>query len=172
MKRRPVGLFLWSCSILWIDRLGVSTEDRTAALELSRRILALAREHDHPALLEIDSDPETARLLALSGDELAKAAEVHLRGARAWQRKKEDANLRRLDEARLAIDGFDLGRARSLLLRIEEEYLTADGFAKRDALLIDLEARSMESEALQESAEQIIVESLPRWRRWFYRRRS
>ena len=144
--------------------------DQAAALALSRRILALAREHDHHALLSIDADPDTARLLALSSDDLARAAEVHLSGARAWRRRKEDANLRRLDEARTAMDGFDIARAKSLLLRIEEEFLSAEGFELRDSILLDFEARSMESESLQASAEQIIVESLPRWRRWMRRR--
>lgn len=148
----------------------MSTDDQAAALALSRRILALAREHDHPGLLEVDADPDTARLLALSADNLARAAEVHLSGARAWRRRKEDANLRRLAEARTAMDGFDISRAKSLLLRIEEDFLSQEGVDLRDAILIDLEARSMESESLQASAEQIIVENLPRWRRWMRRK--
>jgi hypothetical protein len=147
-----------------------SSEDRAAAIELSRRILSLARRHDHAALLEIDADPETSRLLGSSNEELAKAASVHLRGARAWQRKKEDANVRRLEEVRTAIDGFDIARAKSLLLRIEEDYLTPEASSLRDGVLLDLEARSMESESLQASADQIIVEHLPRWRRWLKRR--
>ncbi|MFW2340844.1 MAG: hypothetical protein ACN4GK_12400 [Acidimicrobiia bacterium] len=147
-----------------------SNEDRTAAIALSRRILALARQHDHAALLAIDSDPETGRLLGSSDEELAKAASVHLRGARAWRRKKEDANLRRLEEARTAIDGFDIARAKSLLLRIEDDYLTPESSSLRDGVLLDLEARSMESESLQASADQIIVEHLPRWKRWLRRR--
>ena len=103
-------------------------------------------------------------------EELAKAASVHLRGARAWRRKKEDANLRRLEEARTAIDGFDIARAKSLLLRIEDDYLTPESSSLRDGVLLDLEARSMESESLQASADQIIVEHLPRWKRWLRRR--
>mgnify|MGYP001825854848 FL=1 len=148
-----------------------NSDDRSAAIALSRRILALARQHDHAALLAIDADPETARLLGSSSEELAKAASVHLRGARAWRRKREDANLRRLEEARVAIDGFDIARAKSLLLRIEEDYLTPEGSSLRDGVLLDLEARSMESESLQASADQIIVEHLPRWKRWLKRRR-
>ena len=148
-----------------------SQDDYAAALALSKRILALAREHDHPGLLAIDADPETARLLATSGDGLATAAATHLQGARAWRRRKEEANQRRLAEARTAMDGFDLVRARSLVLRIEEEFLSPQSAADRDALLLEFEARSMESEQLQETAAQVIEEHLPRWRRWLGRSR-
>ena len=148
-----------------------NSDDRSAAIALSRRILALARQHDHAALVVIDADPETERLLGSSSEELAKAASVHLRGARAWRRKREDANLRRLEEARVAIDGFDIARAKSLLLRIEEDYLTPEGSSLRDGVLLDLEARSMERASLQASADQIIVEHMPSWKRWLKRRR-
>jgi hypothetical protein len=148
-----------------------SQDDYAAALALSKRILALAREHDHPGLLAIDADPETARLLATSEDGLASAATTHLQGARAWRRRKEEANQRRLAEARIAMDGFDLVRARSLVLRIEEEFLSPQSATDRDALLLEFEARSMESEQLQETAAQVIQEHLPRWRRWLGRGR-
>ncbi|MDF1595660.1 MAG: hypothetical protein P1T08_06145 [Acidimicrobiia bacterium] len=146
--------------------------DRTeAAQALNRRILALARQHDHLALLALDADPETAPLLALLTGDLASAALVHLEGARAWRRRKEEANQRRLAEARAALDGFDLVRARSLLFRIEEEFLSSPGVEDRDAILLEFEARTMETEELQETAEDVIDEYLPRWRRWLRKRR-
>lgn len=142
-----------------------------AALALSRRILALARQHDHPALLAIDADPETASLLAILNGDLASAALVHLEGARAWRRRKEEANQRRLTEARAALEGFDLVRARSLLFRIEEEFLSSQGIDDRDAVLLEFEARTMESEELRETADDIIDEYQPLWRRWRRKRR-
>ena len=148
------------------------TTEHDAARALSRRILVLARQHDHQALLDLDADPETERLLGLLSDDLASAAVVHLQGARAWRRRKEDANRRRLVEAKAALDGFDLARARSLLLRIEEAYLSSEGADERDAILIEFEARSMESEQLQETADQVIEEYTPRWRRWLRLRRG
>ncbi len=156
--------------------LGIRLADRMSieqdvARELNRRILVLARQHDHRALLEIDGDPETERLLGLLSDDLASAALLHLQGARAWRRRKTEANGRRLAEARTALDGFDLPRARSLLLRIEEEFLSPAIAAERDALLIEFESRSMENEQLQDSADQIIDEYTPRWRRWLRKRR-
>ncbi|MDH5372650.1 MAG: hypothetical protein OEX97_06870 [Acidimicrobiia bacterium] len=146
------------------------TTEHDAARSLNRRILVLARQHDHQALLEIDADPETERLLGLLSDDLASAAVVHLQGARAWRRRKEDANRRRLVEAKAALDGFDLARARSLLLRIEEAYLSPEVADERDAILLEFEARSMESEQLQETADQVIDEYTPRWRRWLRKR--
>jgi hypothetical protein len=142
-----------------------------AARALNRRILALARRHDHLALLAVDADPETAQLLALLDGDLASAALVHLEGAKAWRRRKEEANQRRLAEARTALDGFDLVRARSLLFRIEEEFLSSRGVDDRDAILLEFEARTMESENLQEIADDIIDEYLPRWRRRRRKRR-
>ncbi len=146
--------------------------DIDAAKELNRKILALAREHDHQGLLELDADPETGRLLELLPEGMSGAATTHLQGARVWRRRKEEANVRRLDEARDALAAFDLERARSLLLRVENAFLTTETFADRDRLLLDFEARSMENEELQNSASEILEEHLPRWRRWFRRRRS
>jgi hypothetical protein len=142
-------------------------EQSEAAQTLSRQILALARRHDHRALLEIDADPQTADLLDFLDDDLSRAAAVHLQGARTWRRRREEANQRRLTEARAALDGFDLARARSLLLRVEDEYLSTHDAADRDDILLALEARSMETEQLQQTADQILDEHLPFWRRWF-----
>ena len=132
--------------------------------------MVLARQHDHVALLAIDAEPETAELLALLPEEFTEATRVHLEGARSWRRRKVEANKRRLGEVRQALDGFDLVRARSILLRIEEEYLSPESVADRDQILLDFESRSMETEQIQAIADEIIQENTPRWRRWIRRR--
>ena len=144
--------------------------DLQAAQRLTSRIRARAVNDDYRSLLEIDADPDTARLLGVLNTDLAAAARVHLDAARRWKKGREDANRRRLDEAQVALGGFDLPLTRALLSRVEEEWLTPEDGATRDDLLLRMEARTMETEELSTLAADALEEYRPR-RRWWQRKR-
>ena len=139
--------------------------DLQAARHLTSRIRALAVRDEHRSLLEIDADPDTSPLLDLLGNDLAAAARLHLDAARRWKLRMEETNRRRLEEARIALDGLDLTLTRALLTRIEEDWLTADDAAARDDTLLQLEARAMETEDLTNLATEAFADYKPRRRR-------
>ncbi len=147
------------------------TPEFEEALQLSSRILSLARAHDHDALLRIVDDPASIARLDLLEDDIARAARTHLEGAVVWRKQREAISRRRLDEAQEALDALDFALARSLLRRLEGEYVDDGDLERRDALFLDLEARMMETEQLQQSAAELIAERRPRGRRWKKKRR-
>lgn len=140
--------------------------DLQRAQQLASRIRALAIRDEYRNLLEIDAQPETARLLDALGTDLAAAARVHLDAARRWRARMEETNRRRLTEARDALNGFDLTLTRALLSRIEEDWLTSDDAAVRDEVLLQMEARTMETEDLTALAAEAFEGHKPRGRRW------
>ena len=140
--------------------------DLQAAQQLTSRIRALAMRDEYRSLLDIDAEPDTARLLDSLGTDLAAAALLHLDAARRWKVRMEETNRRRLEEARLALDGFDLVLTRSLLGRIEEHWLTPGDAGVRDDLLLQMEARAMETEDLTALATEAFQEFKPLKRRW------
>ncbi|MDR9449776.1 MAG: hypothetical protein RI637_01050 [Acidimicrobiia bacterium] len=140
--------------------------DRQRAQQLASRIRALAIRDEYRNLLEIDAQPDTARLLDALGTDLAAAARVHLDAARRWRARMEETNRRRLTEARDALNGLDLTLTRALLSRIEEDWLTDDDAAVRDEILLQMEARTMETEDLTALAAEAFEEHKPRGRRW------
>lgn len=140
--------------------------DRERARQLASRIRAYAVRDEHRALLEIDADPATSRLLERLGTDLAAAARLHLDAARRWKLRMEETNGRRLEEARAALDAFDLALTRALLSRIEEDWLTPDDAAVRDQILLQLEARTMETEDLSALADEAFQEFKPLKKRW------
>ena len=153
------------------DRLAAHRKDTMeAAYQLASRISALARQHDHLALLDVDEAEMTASLLALLPDSTQERAQIHLRGARHWGRRQVESNRRRLEEARGALDGLDIVLARSIVRRVEERFLTELEIAERDQLLLDISARSIEAEELAESADQIVAEEKQAQRRWWQRK--
>lgn len=140
--------------------------DLHAAQELVSRIRALAIRDEYRNLLEIDAQPDTTRLLNALGTDLAAAARLHLDAARRWKLRMEETNRRRLTEARDALNGFDLTLTRALLSRIEEDWLTSDDAAERDEILLQMEARTMETEDLTALAAEAFERHKPRGRRW------
>lgn len=140
--------------------------DLHAAQELASRIRALAIRDEYRNLLEIDAQPDTTRLLNALGTDLAAAARLHLDAARRWKLRMEETNRRRLTEARDALNGFDLTLTRALLSRIEEDWLTSDDAAARDEILLQMEARTMETEDLTALAAEAFERHKPRGRRW------
>jgi hypothetical protein len=149
----------------------MDSSDLEQAQQLTSRIRALAVRDEHRSLLEIDANPETTRLLELLGTDLAAAASLHLDAARRWKARMEETNRRRLVEAQAALDGFDLTLARALLSRIEEDWLTPDDVAARDGVLLQMEARTMETEDLTALASEAFKEHKPLGRRWQRRRK-
>jgi hypothetical protein len=145
--------------------------DHQQARQLASRIRALAVRDEHRALLEIDADPATSRLLDSLGTDLAAAARLHLDAARRWRLRMEETNSRRLEEAQAALDAFDLALTRALLSRIEEDWLTPDHAAVRDEILLQLEARTMETEDLSALADEAFQEFKPLKKRWQRKRK-
>ncbi|MDH3261470.1 MAG: hypothetical protein OEM81_07435 [Acidimicrobiia bacterium] len=145
--------------------------DLQAAQQLTSRIRALAVRDEHRSLLEIAADPDTSRLLDLLGTDLAAAARLHLDAAGRWKVRMEETNRRRLDEAQAALDGFDLTLSRAVLSRIEEDWLTPNDAAVRDGILLQMEARTMETEELTALASEAFKEHKPIGRRWQRRRK-
>jgi len=144
--------------------------DLQAAQQLTSRIRALAIRDEYRNLLEIDAQLDTARLLDALGTDLAAAARLHLDAARRWKVRMEKTNRRRLEEAQAALNGFDLTLTRALLSRIEEDWLTSDDAAVRDEILLQMEARAMETEDLTAFAAEAFEHHKPRGRRWRRRR--
>lgn len=144
-----------------------------AARRRSTAIQAAARSHDFDTLLAIAKDPLTERLLKTLPDELSQAAFIQLESAETWRERKVASMSRRLSEAQDALDNFDLPLARSLTANIDDRYLTDSEMKTRDGLLIAIEARTMETEALAERAAQAEAElkpPKPNRKRWFRRK--
>ena len=141
-----------------------------AARRRSNAIQAAARNHKFETLLEINDDPLTAPLLSVLPIELQEAADIQLSAAISWRARKIEAHVRRLEEAEDALEAFDLPLARSLIGSIEDQYLSEEGRETRDRLLLDIEARSMEADALDETARQLEAELRPKQpKRWWRR---
>ncbi len=141
-----------------------------AARRRSNAIQSAARSHKFETLVEFIDDPLTAPLLTVLPIELQDAAEIQLAAAQSWRIRRIENHARRLDEADEALDAYDLRLARSLIGSVEDRYLSEEGRETRDRLLIDLEARTMEAEALDETARQLEDELRPkRNKRWWQR---
>ncbi len=141
-----------------------------AARRRSNAIQAAARNHKFETLLEIADDPLTAPLLSVLPIELQEAADIQLSAAISWRSRKIEAHVRRLEEAEDALEAFDLPLARSLIGSIEDRYLSEAGRETRDRLLLDIEARSMEADALDETARKLEAELRPKQpKRWWRR---
>lgn len=141
-----------------------------AARRRSNAIQSAARNHKFETLVEFIDDPLTAPLLAVLPIELQDAAEIQLGAAESWRERKVESHTRRLDEAEEALEDYDLPLTRSLIASVEDRYLSEEGREKRDRLLIDLEARTMESEALDATASQLEDELRPKRKKRWWRR--
>ncbi len=122
------------------------------AQAIHERIVALARAHDYRRLLDMAADPEVSDMLDRLPDSTRKRSQLHLQRAVRWREQRMEANLRRMNEARMALDGLDLQLARGVLARVEDDFLDAEGAEMRDALLLEVAARDLEFEALQVAA--------------------
>jgi len=123
------------------------TEQR--ARQLVDRVLQAARAHDHKALLAIDADPDTARLLDLLLESATHDANLHIRAAHTWRRKKNQKAIVKLDAAQTALDGLDVVLGKGLLRKIDSSILDETEVARLDELLLAAEARAIELEDIK-----------------------
>lgn len=123
------------------------TEQR--ARQLVDRVLQAARAHDHKALLAIDADPDTARLLDLLPESATHDANLHIRAAHTWRRKKNQKAIVKLDAAQTALDGLDVVLGKGLLRKIDSSILDETEVARLDELLLAAEARAIELEDIK-----------------------
>jgi len=150
-------------------------EAEKAAHALYERIVELAGDSQHPELAGIAHDPGTYPLLGLIAEATRHKAERHLREAQRWEVRRVEINARRLGEARRALAGLDLELARGLMKRIDGRFLTDELAEERDQLLLDISARTMELEGVEEGGRRMMGEGRPRsqhrdrrwWHRWF-----
>lgn len=157
-------------------------ERREAAEERARtiagHIIELGDEREFDEIVDLAHDPHTRPLLDLLPETYRKRPDLYLREAIRWEQKRQETSTRRLTEARKALDGLDLELARGLVNRVDSRFLTEEQEEERDQLLLDISARAMELESLDESGDELIERREPRqqgssgrpwWRRWFSR---
>jgi hypothetical protein len=156
-----------------IARRRADAEDR--ARDLVSRVVELGESQRLEEVVELARRPATAPLLALAPDTSRRRAELYLREAERWARRRTEINARRLREARRALDGLDLELARGLMRRIDGRFLSRDQRDERDRLLLDISARAMELQSVAETGRQLLDEKGPHrrnrterawWRRW------
>jgi hypothetical protein len=149
--------------------------ERPEAEELARslheRITKLGQERDTEAILELMEDTANRNLLQYGPESSRRRAEAYVREAGRWEERKREINVRRLGEARRALDGLDLELAGGLMNRIDGRFLTEEQEEERDQLLLDIAARKMEMESLSETGDRLVEETetsdqRPWWRRW------
>lgn len=139
------------------------------ASEFFDLILRSARNHDHKTLLKIEADPSTESLLGIMPEGEARQARVHLRNAVLWRARKNEKAGTKLDAAETAIDGLDLQLARGILRKLDPQILAESQLARYDGLLLEVEARAMELEDIEDQIPPPPPEDEPRrgpfWRR-------
>jgi hypothetical protein len=141
------------------------------ARSLHERITRLGHDRDLEAILQLVEHREIRRLLE-SGPESSRArAEAYVKEAERWAQRKRETNVRRMAEARRALDGLDLELARGLMSKIDGRFLSEEEAEERDELLLDIAARTMEFESLSETGDRLLEqaeesEERPWWRRW------
>ncbi|MFP4074658.1 MAG: hypothetical protein ACLFRT_05015 [Actinomycetota bacterium] len=154
-------------------------ERREAAEErartLAERIIELGDEREFKEIVDLAHDPDTRPLIDLLPDTYRKRPDLYLREAIRWEQKRREISTRRLAEARKALDGLDLELARGLMNRVDSRFLTEEQKEERDQLLLDISARTMELESLDENGDELIEKREPGqqrssrrpwWRRW------
>lgn len=148
-------------------------EAEQSAHALYERIIELAGDSRHSELAGIAHDRGTYPLLGVIAEATRHRAERHLREAQRWEVRRVEINARRLGEARRALAGLDLELARGLMKRIDGRFLTDELAEERDQLLLDISARTMELEAVEEGGRKMMGEgrlrSQHRDRRWWHR---
>lgn len=151
-----------------------AAEERARAI--AERIIELGDEREFQQIVDLAHDPDTRPLIDLLPDTYRKRPDLYLREAIRWEQKRKETSTRRLAEARKALDGLDLELARGLMNRVDSRFLTDEQKEERDRLLLDISARTIELESLDESGDELIEKQEPRqqkrsgrpwWRRWF-----
>jgi hypothetical protein len=146
-----------------------NTSDVEAAHDLYRRLTDAVEDGRQAEVVALRDDPETPQLIELLSDTQQDRAALFFRNAARWEDSQRQTALRRLADAERALSGLDLQLARGLLARVDSQYLEADEIAKKDALLLDVSARTMELEGLESHGRRLIEEAEPKRRRWWRR---
>lgn len=121
------------------------------AQNLYRRIIDLGTRDDYGGVLEATHDGSAVPLLGLLTDLERQRAEVYLRLAHRWAATGRKKNQRRLDEARRALDQFDLQLAGGLMALLDERFMDDSVMETADRLRSDIEARRIELASLRET---------------------
>lgn len=122
-------------------------------------------------VLALRDDPTTPPLLELVGDTARRRADVFFGDAEGWAQTQRKTNLRRMADARKALDEFDVDMARGLLRQVGNRFLDADARRLRDDLAAEVASRQSELDALRTAGERVEAESRPPRRRPWWRRR-
>lgn len=151
-------------------------EAEEKARDLADHLVELGDQREFEEIIDLAHEPTTRLLLDLLPETTRKRPDLYLREARRWKERRRETATRRLDEARKALGGLDLELARGLMNRIDGRFLTSEQTEERDQLLLDISARTMEMESLNETGDELVEDREPRqkgggrqpwWRRWF-----
>lgn len=146
-----------------------NTTDLESAHDLYRRLADAFDAGRQAEVVAIRDDAGTEALVALLSETQQDRVALFFRTATRWEESQRQTALRRLADAQKALDGLDLQLARGLLARVENRFLQDEEIARKDALLLDVSARSMELENLEDEGRRLIAEAEPKKRRWWRR---
>lgn len=145
------------------------TTDIESAHELYRRLTDAVESGRQADVVAIRDDPHTDYLVGLLSDTQRDRADLFFRNAARWEESQRQTARRRLADAEKALGGLDLQLARGLLARVDSRFLDEEEIARKDRLLLDVSARSMELENLEDESRRLIAEAAPKKRRWWRR---
>lgn len=152
-------------------RLGRSRAEE-AAQELFRRVVDLGTRDDYAGVLAVSRKASTRPLLDLLSETARHRVEVYVKAAERWEATGLQKNRRRLDEARRAIEQFDLELARGLVALLDERFLDDETAETRDRILLDIEARAMEMDSFRQAERRLTGERRSDRRPWWRRRKN
>jgi hypothetical protein len=141
-------------------------------VEAERRyqmILRLSEEGRIAQLSDLLRDGTTVRMLELLPEASRRRVEVLLREVAAWEQHQRDLALRRLSDARRALERLDLDLAKGLAAKVDSRWLDPRELEERDQLLIDISARELELEPLQRAERALTEKPRPDRRPWWRR---
>lgn len=143
-----------------------------SAQELYRAIVDMGTSNEHAGVLEACRRPRSEALLGFLPQTQRQRIDLYLRVAARWEDSQQKVNRRRLAEARRVLEGLDLELARGLVARVEDQYLDEESRSEKDRLVLDIEARAMELDSIQQSTRHLTggeeggKQRQPWWRRW------
>ncbi len=113
-----------------------------------QRLVDLGAKGHLDEFLAVIDDPVNQRLAPLASPSARGRLELYVQEAERWRKHQAAVNARRLQEARQALEGLDLGLAEGLMTKLDARFLSDQGQQERDQLLLDMAARRMEIESL------------------------
>ncbi len=131
------------------------------AEKLAARIQFLARADHYEALLALDDDPATGRLLALLPTELQRGAQLHLDGAVRRQKRFRSAAGRHMKAARAALAMLDTAKAASELDKVQTRWLTESQKTELAELRHQADQADAERRELEDRTAEVLRELAP-----------